>query len=1829
MLGPQVYRVIRLRGDGPPGEVYEFAGGAGRGGAGVIQASTWLRPDDTVGTVKRKIMLAMGGPPPVFPGMYLFTEVERKLSPEEVYKALTMDGVWPLTRARMAQFLVNVPDVPIESVPDKDVYTYDDVLALNLDREAQRVLVPLGQDFVTTERSYPFATNPFAALELDPELVRHAAALASTANGRLLSDSGRARADTIYVCLAEDVLRHAQEQGMEEQDVISIYYPILARDGITTAADFSSREGALAQASRGEVGSAFMRATGGVDLFYGMAATGEPLPYVRGKKGLLSMKVVLAPAYSFSLPLDLVFRLSRASESVPLIKYSPLRGDPLYRLYSDGVSADGRRVPALRRADLFRFVRSLPRHRSVVAISRPEQGVEVMCEFRRDGAVELTIDSQTPLGTEDITRMLAKTSEGIVSPVRDYMSQRGYTLGTFTSLEASDVSILTGSYTTAISAQSRPDLRAIGGCVSSVFISTAADGMEYRFRRVANYDQMSPQDGLIADMLRRNERGDAVQKALEDGFGLDAPEAARKVEDFLAAQVRGDRGVVDARKIKLRVNPGFRTQLAWDPNAGQLAVTLDGLDGSDYLQTVPMYLDGLLRLSLGVDAVPADARPLYDQLCVPGLDMSSPPERDIAAAVEDLTDSASVDAGAADSEKLAEMMDIMGMGSDDDDDDDDTASEASTSESYDQEGGADTPPEKDPAGMDLAPSRGNWVLQRLRDRAPALFAAAQGTKTSYSRSCPWAVRRMPIILSDEEKERIDREQPDSYTGAIRYGPPGAEKHWYICPRYWSLRKGISMSPDNVDPDKVIPEKTASGKNLREVPAGKDIVEFCSEASREGGKCDGIYVPKAPGFLKRGTAGTDACLPCCFDRAKLTAAHKALVRSCQKEAATEEGGDESDCEEEEAPTNYIVDSTRYGPTLRPGKFGALSPTLQRFLGVEDEPCYRPGYGRTLRAGDKCVVRKGVEPSLKQSFVSCIASAWIDERDRTSRPPCIRKMRGILRDALDLDRFVSLQNGSLIATFGDRDADWPARGLYERSRLYREAKGGDAEQLEAVKRAAVSYARFREFLGDSTVRMDQTYLWDLVTTPNDAIFPNGVNLAILEVPERDATDNVHLICPTNHYAEPLYDQNRSTLLLVRHPAGDEAYYEPIYVYSQGARRGAGGIVRRLRPHRDLPAGLRIALERVASATVRGCAPQPSRPIKAKAAPPLPRLVRMLQAARYTVTHQLLNYNSMVVAVGAKDAGGETGVVPCEPSPPIVDLDARYVWIDELEDGLRTSYQATLRFLRNVARETNGKVPCIPLVRVEEDGLVVGVITQSDQFVAVLPGESAADDGLEVMDASSPFSADRTAFSGAGEDQARSAFARSLKLEGAFFRAYRDTLRILLSKPENVAERTKLQSEAGDRSKGYEDRLDAARALVAAVAKPHVLFVDYSPTALAQIGEVPGCLAAGACERQAACRETVGKKCALAIPKRNLVNGADNEVTYPVRLADEIVRYTRIRDFMFEPDRFLAFGDVPYNLGADELILPAPLITPEYFDTLVAVERNKYAALPAFSTAAPQLTRRYSPVLDSEPGGTETAALARPREPQIAPGCQDVLPPRRSASVQGKWRYMFPRDCVDLVYPGSPPPCSFQLMLDLCAQERKGTTFPELKDALAGEYRRLGANRKAEVIRAWRHQGKSALADVAASGTPLEDIVVSDAYYATGLDYWILSTLFGVPLILYSGTKLRENGKTVLVAEPQAGETGYYFVKAPGRVLGTAGAYRLVARTEAGGGSRLRLGQIAPEMRSMVEESLGEDTVDQYLDTMGKGAGAGAGSRRAKDGSRRVGRIRLRKEEADGGR
>ena len=80
----------------------------------------------------KKYVAASPEDPPTYSGLYMYGITEIPLDAQIVYQQLTQDGQIELTKERMVQFLLNIEDISVDDLPDKDVYDYDDVIALNL-----------------------------------------------------------------------------------------------------------------------------------------------------------------------------------------------------------------------------------------------------------------------------------------------------------------------------------------------------------------------------------------------------------------------------------------------------------------------------------------------------------------------------------------------------------------------------------------------------------------------------------------------------------------------------------------------------------------------------------------------------------------------------------------------------------------------------------------------------------------------------------------------------------------------------------------------------------------------------------------------------------------------------------------------------------------------------------------------------------------------------------------------------------------------------------------------------------------------------------------------------------------------------------------------------------------------------------------------------------------------------------------------------------------------------------------------------------------------------------------------------------------------------------------------------------------------------------------------------------------------------------------------------------------------------------------------------------------------------------------------------------------
>ena len=202
--------------------------------------------------------------------------------------------------------------------------------------------------------------------------------------------------------------------------------------------------------------------------------------------------------------------------------------------------------------------------------------------------------------------------------------------------------------------------------------------------------------------------------------------------------------------------------------------------------------------------------------------------------------------------------------------------ESSQESSQSMEGGDGDDMDIDLTKLSLTGAK-NLFVKRLQERDPKLFLKKNIPNfNSYARSCGWQYKKVPVILTAEEKKYIDEKDKGtgskSYDEYITYGT-GSKKYHYICPRYWCIRdddgKSRSLSLEQVNNgecggwDAVIPE------DAKKVPKGKRIFEFTDsrvhrEKSTKSAKENPlIYKQLYPSFQSPDKHPNKLCIPCCY------------------------------------------------------------------------------------------------------------------------------------------------------------------------------------------------------------------------------------------------------------------------------------------------------------------------------------------------------------------------------------------------------------------------------------------------------------------------------------------------------------------------------------------------------------------------------------------------------------------------------------------------------------------------------------------------------------------------------------------------------------------------------------------------------------------------------------------------------------------------------------------------------------------------------------------------------------------------------------------------------
>jgi hypothetical protein len=444
-----------------------------------------------------------------------------------------------------------------------------------------------------------------------------------------------------------------------------------------------------------------------------------------------------------------------------------------------------------------------------------------------------------------------------------------------------------------------------------------------------------------------------------------------------------------------------------------------------------------------------------------------------------------------------------------------------------------------------------YILNKLYEADEGLFKypVPPGKKRKdYASVCQWTARQQPIVVSQDEYEKINKEFPSALEGFVKTGTTEdkKKKNLYVCPKIWCPISRVAMTyQDYLKHDKKCPYP-----NVEEDPILFESKNFWGLG--EAGLKRGHY----PGFLDPFSHHPDKlCLPCCYKlQAKEGTRHKQRIDYCMPP-------DKPEVKKEEKQSDDIVGNERYIKAddyypLEPQRFGLIPTQLADLFGSNVCGNRHDGTGLINEETD-CVLRRGVKQQT-QSFLSCVMSL-LDNSNITD----VQSFVNIIVKNLSIEQFISLENGKLMKLFIVDKYDIYNKDHYNEfkkwflsqtayiSKFLLSNIAKDIEKHDIFDKNSMIYYRditreflifnsfkhFKEFIYNPNVNKDHFTLLDLISSDLENININGYNFIIIDTDHKK--NKFYINCPLNRNAKSSLNMKAPFIFIIK----NDKYYEPI--------------------------------------------------------------------------------------------------------------------------------------------------------------------------------------------------------------------------------------------------------------------------------------------------------------------------------------------------------------------------------------------------------------------------------------------------------------------------------------------------------------------------------------------------------------------------------------------------------------------------------------------------------------------------------------------------------------
>jgi hypothetical protein len=1686
--------------------------------------------------------------------IYVFVVKKYKVDVEKLYRDITKNETVLLTKHKMGLLLLNT-DISVlnDQAQNNDSFTYEDLTQMytsNADTKNENSIsipISIGQD-----NDPLFITNPLYITDknflVNPNFNNQ---IGNAIDENTLLHFLPISNNELFFCLKDDLLKNKNIKNRSIKDKISeLYFPPFLdnqenKEKIKNIFETQDMFHHLYNSRTADL----PYETKGIEFFYITMLNNKQ----NGDKKLF-------------IPLDEIFKNIHSTKNIPYINFNPgLHKENIIRLYSESISTNGKTIPFMRKRDIEVVSNKMTNTNfcitTYITVYKNDIKYGLYVELVKDGTITISSDYvQKPLDIEDWNEIIRMGVNPFIKNLNIFIGSSGYSFKIFESMYQEQIDSIKFSASIIISRKILI-LKEIP-CLTSlldVYNDNVSNnsGINMKFKLVQGFNRQMAQISLIEF---ENDNDISMIERLKENYQMTNNEAEKRLLEYKENEV----GIFDKES-----NTGFLTVFKLKDH--NLSIEIFDINSLYYLKDLEIYIDGILRIS---------------QKKLLSKTFTYPQNK-----IKELSSKYYISQGVNDEQhEENEEVNQEDNGEENDEDYngnfDNFNAEGEGEEGEGEEGEEEEEEKVDESNKEIDlgnfnPDNENEVndidldglnlteyfLTKLKDKEPKLFDYTSSNGfSSYSRLCPQTDKRQPVIITQEQKSKID---PASFTTALKYGSNiDPEKHdWFICPRYWCLKTNSPLSQDDIDNGKCGGIDGIIPLDAKKVPKGKYIYEFDDKKKQiqhrgpvttdaSGNVKPGEYIYNFPGFVKA-TNPEGFNLPCCF-----------------KTATKEVNNEVVDINKD----NKYVSGFQTVP-LENGRWGFLPITVQQFLNTNQEISQSKKNPAHILPNKPCLLRYGVEKSPTQSFIACVANIYAYKHKITA-PITIKKMKEILAKTITLDLFIRYQNGTLISVFKTKNnQEVNIENLiqkYKDSKFVKSLNLDNEVQMNFLVDTIYSYNNYINFIQDETIAIDHTYLWDAVIDSNPLLMKSGLNLIIIEVLNNDTTENISLICPTNSNNSSFYDKKKESIILLK----NGPYYELIYLYEDKPDvKPEKLVITKGFLESKATENIVKTLETIKISQAKFCTPQASknkeiysfiRNLNAK------DIIEKLSNANYIIEYQISNYLPKCIGLYVTTIKDSPGVfVPCFPSEINPSLETKYMD----DPRIWGSFSNTINRLKQIKLKT--QIPCGPRIIIKEDLLAVGILTETNQFIQFSNPEATPNTDLPSVQDSDYIIADKTITTSKQGDTERINTVKKIAIEQQFYVAFQTTTRLLINSYDNRVIKNKLLDLISNKhdNKVFKKKLKICIDLLHELLDEDVTFDYIDEKIIMSFVNITSCN-----------KENSSKYCllkdnknVLIIPKVNLVSNFDNEILYFGKMADELMRNRRTRLYMFESN-FITVPYTQYSVNSNELLIVRSLLNENYFKNIVSFNTNPYVQNVAYDIAEPLFNQDRNPFpnkisLKEQMNGVPEPEIIEPEIPQ--PDIQESniqLPDIQeeekdhnlenipitlkhcvleTKNVTGNTRsqWIFP-GAKEIFFKHDSKECSFTALMYILVKEKtplneKVTDYSIdfIKETLCKGYRKymdisLGKY-KNNIIFILRSQGKRKLMDLNKNGKTLEDIIKMDDYYITDLDLWMISVELDLPIVLFStgSIKLMDNISWLYLSNDMSQYQGpLYFLRSP---------------------------------------------------------------------------------------